>query len=157
MGWNVQLLEPEPSSRLDRFTRQHGIKRVDMLKIDAGGRDFEVLRSHDFAALPPRLAMVEFSTGFAQQSLETVDEAIAEMGRDGYEALVFSYEPHGNFNGQAMERELIAADFAAPVPRGDGDAGGNIVFFGQGDTLFLATVLRLFLSFLPPRERQAYV
>jgi predicted O-linked N-acetylglucosamine transferase (SPINDLY family) len=157
MGWNVQLLEPEPSSRLDRFTRQHGIKRVDMLKIDAAGRDFEVLRSHDFGALPPRLAMVEFSTGFAQQSLETVDEAIAEMGRDGYEALVFSYEPHGNFNGQAMERELIAADFAAPVPRGDGDAGGNIVFFGQGDTLFLATVLRLFLSFLPPRERQAYV
>jgi hypothetical protein len=68
------------------------------------------------------------------------------MRRTGYEALVFSYE-----------HELIAADFAVPAARGDGHAGGNIIFFGRGDTLFLATVLRLFLSFLPPRERQAYI
>jgi hypothetical protein len=87
----------------------------------------------------------------------TVDEAIAQMRGNGYDALVFSYEDHGNFKRQDRKYELIAADFAAPAPRQDGHAGGNIVFFRQGDSLFLATVLRLFLSFLPPRERQAYV
>lgn len=181
MGWNVELLEPDPdcqdalsllaaqhpgrarmhqvvpSSRLDLFTRQHGIKRADMLKIHAEGWDFEALRSHDFGVLPPRLAMVEFGTGFAHQSVITVDEAIAQMRGNGYGALVFSYEDHGNFKRQDRKYELIAADFAAPAPRQDGHAGGNIVFFRQGDSLFLATVLRLFLSFLPPRERQPYV
>jgi FkbM family methyltransferase len=145
------------SIRLERFCREHGIKRVDLLKIDAEGWDFEALRSHDFAALPPRLAMVEFGTEFASQSIDTVLEAMSQMRRNGYDALIFSYEDHGNFKRQVWRYDLIAAGFARPAARRDGHAGGNILFFREGDVLFLATVLRLFLSFLPPRERPAYL
>ncbi len=145
-----------PSVRLRDFVKSRAIDRIDFLKIDAEGWDFDALRSHDFHASAPRLAMVEFGTEFARQSMGAVMEGIAEMARQGYDALVFSYEDDGNFKRQVWRYALIAARFGTPVPRKDGHAGGNIVFFRRDDVVFLAVVLRLFLGFLPPRERQPF-
>lgn len=143
--------------RLDSFARSRKLRSVDFLKVDAEGSDFSALRSHDFEALPPRLAMVEFGTNFAQQDLAAVLAGIADMARFGYDALVFSYEDDGNFQRQLWRYRLIGAGFGAPMPRKDGHASGNILFFRRDDTLFLATVLRLFLDCLPARERAQYL
>lgn len=146
-----------PALKLSEFIKARGIERVDFLKVDAEGWDFDALRSHDFVAAPPRLTMVEFGTEFAQQSLGAVMDGIARMARNGYDALVFSYEDHGNFKRQIWRYELVGCGFGAPVPRADGHAGGNILFFRRDDTLFLTVVLRLLLGFLPPRERQPHL
>jgi FkbM family methyltransferase len=145
------------STRLDSVARSKLLRRVDFLKIDAEGWDFSALRSHDFETLPPRVAMVEFGTNFAQQDLPAVLTGIADMARLGYDALVFSYEDDGNFQRQLWRYRLIGAGFGAPVPRKDGHAAGNILFFRRDDALFLATVLRLFLGCLPARERTQHL
>lgn len=145
------------SIRLDSFARSQQLGRVDLLKIDAEGWDFEALRSHDFKALPPRIAMVEFGTNFARQDVPTVMSGVAEMARHGYDALVFSYEDDGNFQRQVWRYRLIGAGFGAPLPRKDGHAAGNILFFRRDDAVFLATALRMFLSFLPARERASHL
>jgi FkbM family methyltransferase len=146
-----------PVTRLDRFCRDQAIERADFLKIDAEGWDFEALASHDLAACPLGLAMAEFCTEFARQDSQKIASAIAAMRAAGYEALVFSYEDHGNFKRRVWKHELIAARFGAPVARADGHTAGNILFFREDDTLFLATAMRLFLSFLPPKERTAFL
>lgn len=146
-----------PATRLDRFCAARGLHTLDLLKVDAEGWDFDVLRSHDFSALPPRLAMVEFGTEFARQPLPAIRAAIAGMSRHGYDALVFSYEDFGNFKRQIWKYSLLAATFGEPVPRQDGHVGGNVIFFRRDDATFLALLLRVFVGFLPPRERQAYL
>jgi FkbM family methyltransferase len=142
-----------PAARLDSFARKRGLKRTDLLKVDVEGWDFDALLSHDFAALPPRLALIEFGTWFARQTRAAVAAGIAAMAARGYDALILSYEDDGNFARQVWRYRLIAMSFEAPTARNDGQAGGNIVFFRRGDTMFLATVARLLLGLLPPRER----
>ncbi len=142
-----------PALRLSEHVRTHGIRRVDFLKVDAEGWDFDALRTHDFEAAPPRLAMVEFGTEFPRQSMDAVMQGLADMAAKGYDALVFSYEDDGNFKRQVWRYRLIAAEFGKPVKRLDGHAGGNILFFRRDDVLFLALVLRVLIGFLPARER----
>jgi len=146
-----------PAVRLDRFCREQRVGRVDFLKIDAEGWDFEALASHDFAACPARVAMAEFCTEFPRQDRAKIESALAAMRRAGYDALVFSYEDHGNYKNRIWKHDLIGATFGKPVPRRDGQLAGNILFFREDDRLFLATVLRLFLSFLPPKERGEFL
>ncbi len=145
-----------PAVRLDTFARARGWQRVDLLKIDTEGWDLAALAGHDFDALPPRLAMIEFSTEFTQQDAAAIAQGIADMARKGYEALVFSYDDEGNFKRRVWVHQLIGATFGSAVPRPDGQAAGNILFFRRDDRVFLATVLRLLLSFLPPREREQF-
>jgi FkbM family methyltransferase len=145
-----------PAVRLDSFARTHDLPHVDLLKIDAEGWDLAALAGHDFDALPPRIAMIEFGTEFPQQDAAAVAQSIAAMAQKGYEALVFSYDDEGNFKQRIWVHQLIGATFGTPVPRPDGHAAGNILFFKRDDRLFLATVLRLLLSFLPPRERAQF-
>jgi FkbM family methyltransferase len=142
-----------PAVRLDSFARRRGLARADLVKVDAEGWDFDALLGHDFAGLPPRLALIEFGTWFARQSREAVRAGIAAMTGHGYDALILSYEDDGNFARRVWRYRLIAMGFEAPVARRDGQAGGNIVFFRRDDTRFLATVARLLLGLLPPRER----
>jgi FkbM family methyltransferase len=154
-GATVSMLEL-PSIRLGDHVKGRGLERLDFLKIDAEGWDFDALRSHDFAAAAPRIAMLEFGTEFPRQSTEVIMQGIAEMADKGYEALVFSYEDDGNFKRQVWRHRLIAAHFGTLVPRKDGYAGGNILFFRRDDDLFLALVLRVLLGCLPPFERQRH-
>jgi FkbM family methyltransferase len=142
-----------PALRLSEHVRSRGLEQVDFLKVDCEGWDFDALRTHDFEAAPPRLAMVEFGTEFPRQSMDAVLQGIADMAAKGYEALVFSYEDDGNFKRQVWRYRLIAAELGKPVKRRDGHAGGNILFFRRDDVLFLALVLRVLVGFLPACER----
>lgn len=146
-----------PSVRLRDFVGRQAGARVDFLKVDTEGWDFHALRTHDFEAAPPRVAMVEFGSEFPQQPPEAIAQGIADMARQGYDALVFSYEDYGNFKRQIWRYELIAARFGAAAPRADGHVAGNILFFRGDDALFLAMAARLFLGFLPARERAAHL
>ncbi len=144
-----------PSVRLADFARGAAMERLDFLKIDTEGWDFDALRSHDFTALPPRLVMLAFGTEFAQQPPQAIREGIAEMKRHGYDALVFSYDDE-NFKQQARRYRLISAKLGAATHRGDGHSAGNILFFRQDDALFLGIVFRTMLGFLPGIERLPY-
>jgi FkbM family methyltransferase len=145
-----------PAVRLDAFTRARKLEQIDFLKIDTEGWDFDALRSHDFACAPARLAMVEFGTEFPRQNMAAVMDGIAEMAGKGYEALVLSYEDNGNYKRQVWRHALIGATFGTPVPRKDGHAAGNIIFFRRDDEVFLRLLFRLLAGFLPPRERQRH-
>lgn len=151
---DTQATVSVPALRLKDFVQAQGIAQVDFLKVDAEGWDFDALRSHDFAAAPPALAMVEFGTEFPQQTLAAVKSGIAQMAANGYDALVLSYEDHGNYKRSIWRHVLIGATFGTPVARQDGHAAGNVIFFRRGDPIFLSLVFRLFADFLPPRERQ---
>ena len=142
-----------PALRLSEHVRSRGLKQIDFLKVDCEGWDFDALRTHDFEAAPPRLAMVEFGTEFPRQSMDAVLQGIADMAAKGYDALVFSYEDDGNFKRQIWRYRLIAAELGKPVKRHDGHAGGNILFFRRDDVLFLALVLRVLIGFLPACDR----
>ena len=145
-----------PSVRLRDFVAGEAAA-VDFLKIDTEGWDFHALRTHDFQASSPGVAMVEFGTEFPQQSPEAIAQGIAEMAAQGFDALVFSYEDYGNFKRQVWRYELIAARFAETVRRADGHAGGNILFYRRDDALFLAVAANLLLGFLPAPEREPYL
>jgi FkbM family methyltransferase len=146
-----------PSVRLRDFVGRQAGAQVDFLKVDTEGWDFHALRTHDFEAAPPRVAMVEFGSEFPQQPPQAIAQGIDDMARAGYDALVFSYEDYGNFKRQIWRYELIAARFGAPVPRADGHVAGNILFFRRDDALFLAMAARLLLGFLPARDRAAHL
>lgn len=51
--------ERVPTSRLDSLLARHKISRVDLLVIDAEGRDFEILRTLDLKQFRPTLLMFE--------------------------------------------------------------------------------------------------
>ena len=145
-----------PSVRLRDFVAGQAAA-VDFLKIDTEGWDFHALRTHDFDAAAPAIAMVEFGTEFPQQPAEAIAEGIAGMAALGFDALVLSYEDYGNFKRQVWRYELIAARFGEIVARADGHAGGNVLFFRREDALFLGVAAKMLLGFLPARERAPYL
>jgi hypothetical protein len=102
-----------PAVRLDDHARSARLARVDLIKVDAEGWDFEALLSHDFARLAPRLAMVEFGTQFARQSFDRIAKGVMAMAEHGYDALVFSYDDDGNFAKGVWQHRLIGVSFGA--------------------------------------------
>jgi FkbM family methyltransferase len=130
-------------TQLRRFYPKHGIDRVDVLKIDAEGYDFDVLRTHDFNAIQPRLVLVEYGTHFARQTREVINNELARMAEQGYAAVIFNCTQDGDFErGQWIYRTTqIIID--APLPALDVPAFGNILFHRRGDAAFLGTMRAL--------------
>lgn len=142
-----------PATRLADLARSEGMSRIDLLKVDAEGFDFTVLNGHDFAALPPRLVMVEFGDMYAGQSRAEIAEGIRAMAERGYDAMIFSCEDDGNFRKGVWEYRVIAVTFEEPRPNKAGAVFGNIIFFRRDDALLPALLLGLVESFLPGGER----
>ncbi|MCM0018987.1 MAG: FkbM family methyltransferase [Tagaea sp.] len=142
-----------PATRLDDFARDAGVARVDWLKADCEGFDFDALLSHDFARLPPRLALVEYSTAHARQGEASVAATLAAMARHGYGALVFGYEDAGNFSRRIWEYWCVGVT-AGDLPKtAAGHSQGNILFHRAGDREFLARAALALAETLPGAER----
>jgi FkbM family methyltransferase len=147
------------STTLAEHCRKTELVKIDFLKIDAEGFDFDVLETHDFDSLRPRLIMVEYGTHFPRQGVAMVNEAIARMAQRGYGALVFAYSDDGNFEradwnyrltGIQVDREIdeVASD-------ADGRPFGNIIFYEYGDREFLLSFYALLETCMPPTQRES--
>jgi FkbM family methyltransferase len=142
-GPTAEVLEVG-ATRLDAYCKKHAIDRVDFLKIDAEGYDFDALESFDFEALRPRLVMVEFGTMFALHTPDAIDAALAKMAARGYAALVLRYTDHGNFARGVFHHDLVevVADRRASLSVERGDFG-NIFFYPADDAVFLRAFIEL--------------
>lgn len=124
---------PVRTVRLDSFLISQNVSRVDFLKIDTEGNDFDVLEAYDFTRLPPILVFIEYSYYFAGQNETLLRRAIAAMKARGYLAVIFEYNDDGNFKrGNWNHRlEAIHVDGARLPTRPQ--AFGNILFYRQDD------------------------
>ena len=126
--------------RLGEFLVSAGVTRVDFLKIDTEGSDFNVLETHDFARLPPALVFVEYSYYFPNQEPCAVGAALSAMARIGYSPVIFEYDDDGNFAKGIWSHRLVAMHFdAARLPRRE-RSFGNILFYRNDDDRFLNTL-----------------
>ncbi len=142
-----------PCTALRDFYPRQGVTRVDLLKIDAEGYDFDVLETHDFAALPPRLVLVEYGTHFPRQTTAVVNAAVARMVARGYAAVIFDCRQDGAFERGEWLYHVTRVIIDAPLPAADEPAFGNIVFHRHDDTAFVAALHALFDSCVPATER----
>lgn len=125
-----------PCVRLDQFFASQSEKRVDLVKIDAEGFDFDVLRSIDLDAQQPRLIMLEYGTHFARQGIDEIRAEIDRMAGLGWECVVFDCREQNQFaQGRwihRLERVILGAVTVIE------DLGfGNIVFYRREDNKFL--------------------
>ncbi|MBI1245269.1 MAG: FkbM family methyltransferase [Alphaproteobacteria bacterium] len=143
-----------PSVRLDEFAARQGIERVDWLKVDCEGYDFDALESHDFTRLPPRLALVEYTTAHARQSEARTHAVIDAMRARGYAALVFSYEDAGNFARRNWDHWCIGLTAGTLTRCAAGHSQGNILFYRADDAEFLARAAMTLADILPGAARE---
>ena len=129
--------------RLGPFLREQSVRKIDFLKVDAEGWDFEVLAGHDFEHLRPTIIFIEYG---AERQRPHVVRVLDRMRLRGYSALLFNYTDDGNFRKGIWESRLIsvvAGDRARELPA---DAFGNILFYPTEERLFPAAVADFFSS-----------
>jgi FkbM family methyltransferase len=134
-----------PCVRLADFLPRRNVDRVDFLKVDAEGWDFDVLRGHDFSRFPPKLILVEYSTASERQALPRLRETIEWMQGQGYRAVIFAASDDSNFRKGVWDfdvRSIHAGVTLASV----GEGFGNIVFHPASDKHFLAALRNLLLG-----------
>ena len=151
-GTTEQTLQV-PCVRLDSFCRREGVGKVDFVKIDAEGHDFDALRSLDLQAQSPNLIMVEYGVHFERQREESVQGEIRRMQGLGYEAVVFDcVDPDGQFEqGRWLHRLRRIVFSAAGAP--DRLGFGNILFYRRDDGNFGLTMAALLESCVPASQR----
>lgn len=140
-----------PCVRLADFYKEQNVPFVDFLKIDAEGYDFEVLASHDFNSLRPRLVLVEYGTHFPRQSLDCINQTITTMAAMGYGAISFSYDDDGNFKQGIWNYRLIKIIVDQLLPDLGRVMFGNILFYQVEDREFLLA-LHALLDVCKPRK-----
>jgi len=100
----------------DRVAAEHGIERIDLLKIDAEGADLAVLRGFGKMLGAGRIRVVQFEYGYASvlargflldffELLEPLGYAIGEVHRHGVEPLRYRLERE-NFFGPNLAAVL---------------------------------------------------
>jgi FkbM family methyltransferase len=141
-----------PATTLGRFLAESK-GGVDVLKIDAEGSDFDILASIDFARVQPGTVLVEFGEHFPGQSRTDIRRALADMSAQGYAAVVFEYRKMTGFGTSNWDYELVDVALDADRLGQNGEAFGNIIFYQEGDTTFLACLVRLLEAYEPARAR----
>lgn len=130
--------------RLGEFLAEQGVQRIDFLKVDTEGWDFEVLAGHDFERLRPTIVFVEYG---AERQRPKLLPVLDQMQLRGYSALVFHLTDDGNFQKGIWQTRLLSVipgERASELPP---DAFGNILFYPSDEPLFPVAVADLFSSF----------
>jgi FkbM family methyltransferase len=127
---------------------------IDMVKIDAEGHDLEILDGIDFRRIMPKVIMLEFGIDFAKHSPSAIASAVDRMAEDGYSVVGFSNRKLEGFGSTSWACELDSVTFSGASAAGAGSGFGNLIFFREGDTVFLACLLMMLDSFQPARQRQ---
>lgn len=134
--------------RLGEFLVSQGVTRVDFLKIDTEGSDFDVLDAHDFVRLPPTLIFAEFSYYFPKQGPTVVGEAIAAMAGRGYRPVIFEYDDDGNFARGNWAHRLVAMHLDATRLPVRERSFGNVLFYRSDDARFLYAIAAMLKNLL---------
>jgi hypothetical protein len=130
--------------RLGEFLVEQGVQRIDFLKVDTEGWDFEVLAGHDFERLRPKIVFVEYG---AERQRPKLIPVLEEMRSRGYRALLFHFTDDGNFQKGIWQTRLLSVlpgERASELPS---DAFGNILFYSCDESLFPVAAADLFGSF----------
>lgn len=138
--------------RLSEFYERNNLCVVDFLKIDAEGYDFEVLKTHDFFKLKPRLVFVEYGTHFPMQSIEDISACIDMMCLEGYGFVLFNCRQTGDFKKGDWKYENTHIIVNKNIPSSLSAAFGNILFYRYDDREFCST-LYFFLSDCSERNK----
>jgi len=138
-----------PSVRLDKYLASLDVNHVDMLKIDTEGWDLEVLMTHDFEHLPPKLIFIEVNTAFEKQSLKQIQQAIRWMSKYGYTALTFRFQDDGNFKKGVWTARLAALTQGSLKHTKNEEMMANILFYRNDDKIFMATLVKLLRMLFP--------
>lgn len=126
---------------------------VDLLKIDAEGYDFEILRGADLNMSRPHAIFIEFGAHFASQSLEEINRSLIEMDELGYGAVIFELKKMTGFGKTNWNHKLVDIAFDPTQLGQRGDVFGNIIFYRRDDTTFLTYLLKWLEAFLPAPQR----
>lgn len=115
---------------LGGFCREHGIERIDFLKIDTEGYDLPVLQGHDWDGSRPTVVMCEFEdrrtdvTGYASHHLAGL------LHDRGYHLAVSEWCPIVDYGATHHWRRVFAYG-DEPL---DAKAWGNLVAFTEERT-----------------------
>ena len=140
-----------PATTLRQFFAQG--ERADVIKIDAEGSDFELLRSFDLGAVKPSAILIEFGVHFSNQSVDEIRRLVRDLAVIGYAAVIFEYRKLNGFGSTNWDHELAAVAMDASNLGEAGDAFGDIVFARQDDATFLTCLVTLLESFAPAKRR----
>lgn len=86
--------------RLPTLLRQHGHDRIDLLKLDIEGAEYEVLEEMVDAGIRPRVILVEFHHRFRGVGIEKTEAALERLRRQGYG--IFHIAPSGREHGLVL-------------------------------------------------------
>jgi FkbM family methyltransferase len=73
-----------PMKRLDTIMRELGHDRVDLLKLDIEGAEYEVIEALELSATRPRQILVEFHHRFPGAGIAKTKAALSALRRTGY-------------------------------------------------------------------------
>lgn len=126
---------------------------IDLLKIDAEGYDFEILRGANPNINRPSAILIEFGEHFESQSLEEISRLLSEMDALSYGAVIFELKKMTDFGKTNWNHKLVDMAFDTKRLGKKGDAFGNIIFYQKNDMTFLIHFLNWLEALLPACQR----
>ena len=138
--------------RLGDRLNEHGVRHVEFLEIDAGAWGFSALESHDFGSLPPRIVIIECSVGPAGRSHAELHQGMERMAARGYDAVVFEYDAEAIRAHDQPRYRLITTSVERQFEPSHERSLAGIVFYRQGDRVFLSTLTAMLESFCDTRH-----
>lgn len=73
-----------PVNRLDTFIQELGHERIDLLKMDIEGAEYEVIEDIIHASVPIMQVLIEFHHRFERKGIEMTRQAISSLNEAGY-------------------------------------------------------------------------
>ncbi|MEL6644966.1 MAG: FkbM family methyltransferase [Pseudomonadota bacterium] len=129
------------TTTLDHVRAEHGIDRIDFLKIDVEGHEMSVLKGLDFAAVRPRAVVAEFEDGKTQGNGYSSGDLASVFADLGYSLWVSEWHPIDRYGIRHSWKWI--QKWPCDIP---GDAWGNFVAFAEpvADDVFARAVERAF-------------
>jgi len=108
---SFQHTETVPVSTVDQFAGEHGISRIDLLKIDAEGYDLEVLRGASGMLKSGAVSFVLVEVGFYQDSSHVLFDDVRNLLHESGFYLFGIYDQQPEWTGENRLRYVNACFF----------------------------------------------
>ena len=125
------------TTRLDTYLREHNVRQVGFLKIDAEGHDLAVLQSFPWNDIHPNVVLCEFEDRKTAPQGHTYRDIAAFLIRSGYSVIVSEWHPITRYGGDHGWRRAVRY----PVSLAD-DAWGNLLGVDPAETRPFMWILR---------------
>jgi FkbM family methyltransferase len=112
---------------LGTYCRENKITSVDLLKIDAEGHDYEVLKGFPWTIVRPRFVICEFEDKKTRSRGYGFKEMADLLLAQGYHIMVSEWYPIVSYDGPFRWKQFHP--YPGPVP--PGDSNGNLMAVGS--------------------------